>query len=415
MPFSALHQKDERLLLIAVYETGMSSPWTMRYRTYHREPYSDLHGYLDAQGLTAECVQQVTQSAHHSIVVGIATYANRNLPDQVDYFRGVRDDLYLLKRAHPHWPVNFVIAVNGCDQKPLVEMLLGFQREDLGDEVSVTVLHLAYGGRVEDDPCIGKPDAMNATVAYARHNCATVIGFMDDDVQFEDGNILSNVDFLLDQSRQANSILLTGSSQEIIQSRAFFPRVFRRQVRKDRVRGNSLFTFVLAFPPIPSVPLGDDHYLRLFFGSVSRTDDPNWRVRANPDSLVRMRYPERLGSMFQQEFRWELSDRWACSFFDRGKQRLDLRQRGLLSFLNSLVASLRGSSHLTIGFLLFRQYVRLAVLLRIRVGWLLRRPVLTTRWVQTVAPETKALPPRRRWNSPGVYRRARGFTDSVHR
>ncbi|HVO33090.1 MAG TPA: hypothetical protein VMU17_04185 [Elusimicrobiota bacterium] len=287
------------------------------------------------------------------------------------------------------FPVEIVIAVNGLGQEKYLQAIRSLQTEMSRPGVPITVLYLPLAGRTPGEQSYGKTNPLNAIRQWAIRQRATVVGIMDDDVKLSPGNIISNVQFLLEQSRNAESPLLTGSTPGVVQSSTFWGRLAPRTAQ--HVRGTSLFTYVWALPPLPSLPLNDDFYLLLYFDDVD-SPNPYWRIRTNPNAFAYNRFAATFWGAVAQDYRWVLADRWVLSFMPAEKFRL-VRPASLSNYIGSIQ---KAPAHqrlnrvrTTVLVFTMRWIIEHAVSTELDLRQWLNKPRETTRWASSVPLETK--------------------------
>src|SRR5262249_41513325 len=119
------------------------------------------------------------------------------------------------------------------------------------------------------------------------------------------------------------SPLLIGATPVAIPANTKWAKLLSRQSR-NKIRGSNRFAFLFSLPPLPSLPISEDVYLRLYFADADQAkDDPYWRILANPDTVSYYQYASDLRRFFYQEYRWELMDRWTFSLLSREKQEIE--------------------------------------------------------------------------------------------
>ncbi|HPS37346.1 MAG TPA: response regulator, partial [Candidatus Omnitrophota bacterium] len=446
---------------------------TKDYKEYFGKVYTDVADFLRDRKIDQAKAGEVIRSDQQSIVIGIPSAYSGGTEEEtkayakkrVAFFETVLNSLKILRREsakqEKNWNAELVINVNGLEQGAYLAAVLQFQKERSTSEIPVTVIHMPLAGRLHGreyveifgrqvfDPRVvsvatriqdalngfwekrhdprriewvkkyreifsGKTNAVNAIVEYARDNAkATILGLMDDDIGISDKNILSNVLFLIDSAKGNNAMkrvspVMTTSRGQLGPSQSEWDEKWWPE-RNRAPMGPSMFSFLFAFPPLPSYPINEDVYLgRIYYEdeSVPRAMC-GWRVIENPsgDAVFRWSAATNFRSGYIQNYRYELGDRWLTSLRGKEKQKYRPAHYGpgaIFGFWKSRAVRDPVSGKIRVGET-YRKYKDFFWNRQIRINYqvffelLFRRifhlPLLTTHWATTVPAESKTVAP----------------------
>lgn len=396
----------ERTVPVSVYRSPTLTE-TFEYRENFSVVHTDVWQCLRDRGYNRDTFRDLISRDAQSVVIGVPTCRTRKgqafdhtYPEKILY------ELALVKAdpAFADWKVELVYNVNGLRQEEYLRDVLGAQKSLTTNGIPFTVLHMPLGGRQAGDILSGKGNAMNSVADYARMRGASILGFMDDDVHFQTGNIRSNLRFLLDKARMLEEPVLVGSQWRISNS-SIFSRVVSPALEDGphSVLGPSMFTFLESFPKIPSYPFNDDYYLNWYFVDSSKPlDEARWRIHANGSGEARIgwRVAQSWPGAIRQALRWEYGDQWVHALLDEKKQNMRMPHGGL-ALLQDYISGVtdvrrRQESSSVLGFaatfpkflirqLFINHWVGLEMYVREKLNW----PRTTTGWATSVPAESK--------------------------
>lgn len=338
--------EDVRRLQLEIYRATAPKPEEKLYQEYFGSDvpderggryYSDVDEYLEERGITETQALEIVESDHQSIVIGIPTYDHVcNRAEKIHYLEEVHDDIKIMKKRHQRWPVEMVINVNGLDafrnpQRQYLGCVLEFQRSHSTDEAPITVIHMPLGGRLDAERLSGKSNAVNPIAEYAKDRGATIIGIMDDDIQFAEGNILSNVEFLISKARCLRSLVLTGSSSQSLVPLSRWGKWMdsHKASGPHDVRGGSMFSFLVSFPPLPSFPVSEDLYLKSYFAESSGSyRNVQRRIHCNPGAMIYFKAVDTFVSSCRHKYNYGLQDEWLFSILGNAKKSFRIPRSG---------------------------------------------------------------------------------------
>jgi len=422
--FIDLQETDARSVRTEIYNAGRSAPEEGRYTEYFGKVYTDLWGYLRARGIDQPDVEKRIKSNEQSVVIGIPTaFAGGTKEewmayhrDRISYFKSVLTAMKALRQAHRGWPAELVINVNGTGQGDYLEAVRAFQNEYSTPEVKITVIHMPLPGRLPGELFPGKSDAVNAIVQYARENKqATILGLLDDDIAIGEKNILSNVEFLIDSARGRHAPVLISPMGHVDPSLGFWPKFWSKAWWPNRNHvpmGPSMFSFLFAFPPLPSYPINEDVLLSIYYEDESvPLEQCRWRVLRNkdPEAEIVWKSDETFFGGFRHNYRWELGDRWVKSLLGKEKQMYRpshyfweyLKKAGDKTVLQELKEkvkkrwmkddNLKNIAASLFDLILREIFINHWIWLELKLRQMTGRPIISTRWAATVPSESKSI------------------------
>jgi len=414
--------EDVRKVTLEIYRTRVNAIEERSYQEYFGSDvpderggryYSDVAEYLEDQRITQTQVLERIDSDTQSIVIGIPTYDSNGDPqNRIHYLEKVHRDIQTLKRSRTEyrdWPVELVINVNGLDdlgrpQRTLLDAVLAFQKNHSTDEAPVTVIHMPLGGMTDGERLPGKSNAVNAIVEYAKAAGKTILGIMDDDIEFSEGNLLSNIEFLIAKARELRSPVLTGSGFESLPAASPWGTWLRshKSSGDHSIRGTSMFSFLFAFPPLPSFPINEDLYLTFYYADANTSGRAmRWRIHSNPKAKITFRLGDTFWSSLKQKYRFELADLWTLSLLGGAKKNFRYPRYGyrlLRAYLSSnaspkgLKGTLANARQSLPEFLFRNLLVNHWIGAHLWMRQCLGAPLRTTHWSRTVPPSTKQKP-----------------------
>jgi hypothetical protein len=389
---------------VFVYEKGNLYPKRVDFKPNYEPLSMDVRDQLseisewDSVSGAARWSQKVSDpEKSQKIVIGVPTHDSsrgRLIYSQLEYFGELAKQIEKAKTAKPNWDIELVINVNGLNQESYLEDLRAFQQ---ASDVSIVLLSMPFGGNVHDDPSPGKGNAVEMIRQYALESNADIVGLLDDDVTYldrtqdnlaveSDSHLLSNLEFLIEQTRQNQSPVLVGS-----QYQKEYPKTLWRKFVKEpltasganQIRGISMFTFLDALPAMPSFPVNEDLYLTFYFRDVENAQNSLWRILSNPAAPVSFRTAGNFFSDYRQNYRWQLGDMWLFQLTYGAKRKFIHAQYGLSLFVQNIQI-------LFSPWFWFRKvFINHLVGAELLVRQISGRPRMTTRWAQSVPEETK--------------------------
>jgi cellulose synthase/poly-beta-1,6-N-acetylglucosamine synthase-like glycosyltransferase len=227
-------------------------------------PYRDLREFLADSDRTEADIRRSVRDREKQVKIALVVPT----ADSEAYIASSLHSYVVAAREataiHPGWEFDLIVALNGARRAEAVEQLRAVQRAHAGHGLSILVLDL-NGVR-------SKVHAMNAGIQIARQRDADLLGFVDDDVRFGPGALVTSLDYLLTDSR----VLITGPRAGPVRPSApasLFAELEAALSIDDSLpfgRGGQ-FTFTAYCPLIPDGIIHDDLYLDAYF---ARPDAP---------------------------------------------------------------------------------------------------------------------------------------------
>ncbi|MFC1599201.1 polysaccharide biosynthesis protein, partial [Candidatus Omnitrophota bacterium] len=224
------------------------------FRQHLGPVHTDINDYVSTE--RQKEISSLGLSYPHSVLIAIPT----NHPCVLSSLCHIEDEVRRIKNKHPNWKVTVAFAVNGAEEKTravLTEALKDAQRSLSG----------ALGGAglvVIDIPMDGKNNAMNVLADFAKAQNCNILTFVDDDVRFSEGALLSGIEVLL----ESRKICLVGARLKFHKGTNFWERLtasVKNREELTRPLGCHNVLYTESYPGLPSFSISADVYLPVVF------------------------------------------------------------------------------------------------------------------------------------------------------
>ena len=242
-------------------------------QTVEQMPYAEavaiehinVNDFVAAQGSSVTGIKNDLQDRREALTIAIVIPTINSHAYLADSVRRIAAQIDLVKQTHPYWTIELIIAVNGANQERTLQAAREIQQSAVLNSGSIAVLKLDLAGKV---------NAMNAAAQYVRRQGSDVIGFIDDDVRFEDkpagrnnSAFVKSVEYLVN----TKDVLMTGPHLLAMKSRGLIPRLeYKYRQRRSTMSvgyplGAAFFVLTKLYSALPSHVLAEDVALRRYY------------------------------------------------------------------------------------------------------------------------------------------------------
>ena len=253
---------------------------TQPHKEYIGPLHRDVDDYVSAEQ-RHRILERASLNKKQHVVVGLSTF------NSASYIRGslleLLPELVEIKEKYSDWDVELVIGVNGVNQEETVQQIREYQEMFSDPRVRITMIYVPFQGKVQ---------AMNLIAQHAINNDSTVLTFVDDDLSYLRGTILSGIEKLI----LSGDLSYVGSIIEPFEPETLWDRITNRAraLYKSAVPlGPHMVLFTQTYPMIPSYLRVEDTFLACYFIDVEH-DDPMHRMIISEKGLIRTGYPKSL-------------------------------------------------------------------------------------------------------------------------